>query len=290
MFLTRALDSMPPGLARRISWLQWRVPLMRRLYVAIAKRHVDRDAVVKTGPAKGLRFNGRGSRNAGFVLGTYELELQTVLAQLAAPGAVVFDIGANIGFLTMLAASRVGPTGRVICFDPLPQNVEQIRYNAQLNGFDNVHVIQEAIGDSNAQVNLQTSAECGWGRIGDCAAIRPDEFTGDLAVAMKTLGEAVTSHRLPSPDLIKIDIEGAETKLLAGSIEFFKNHRPTMLIELHGTNGEVADLLDTIGYQSVVIRDSRDIRAALWSAQIIACPSEKEAEWAECRELAKRSA
>jgi len=133
------------GTIKSISALQWRVPGLRRLYLSVAKSYANRDGVIQRGPAKGLRFNAGQSSSPGFLLGTYEPALQDIFASLIQPGMVVYDAGANVGFLGVLAARLAGPAGRVICFEPLPANVEAIEHNIALNSFGNVTVIPEAL-------------------------------------------------------------------------------------------------------------------------------------------------
>ena len=94
----------------------------------------NREGRIQKGLGRGLRFNGANSA-VGFLLGTHDLEVQHALARLLQPGMTVYDIGANVGFTAVLAAQRVGPQGRVICFEPLSANARQIRHNAVLNGF-----------------------------------------------------------------------------------------------------------------------------------------------------------
>src|SRR5271157_1161817 len=101
------VNRLPVGLVKRISALQWRSPLFRKAYLLAARSYGNRDGIIQRGPAKGLRFNTGLARNAGFLLGTYEPEVQTLYASLLDPGMTVYDIGANVGFLTVLAARLV---------------------------------------------------------------------------------------------------------------------------------------------------------------------------------------
>lgn len=284
--MTSLLDRLPPGIAKQISSLQWRIPLVRKIYVAVARRYVNRDGIIKHGPAQGLRFNGGGSRNAGFMLGTYEPGVQRALVALIRPAMTVYDIGANMGFLSVLAARLTGPQGRVISFEPVPQNAERVDYNAFLNSFQNISVIREALGAENRSASFQTSAESGWGRVSEGREAPLGEFLGNIEVQMRTLPDSIVHNLLPSPDVIKIDIEGAETELLRGAHEFFLHCRPALLIELHGTNQAVAQSLKEIRYDAFVIGETCAVSAARWDAFVIACPAEQSELCALGRRLA----
>src|SRR5271170_3173154 len=93
------VNRLPMGLVKTISNLQWRHPWFRKAYLLAARSYGGRDDIIQRGPAKGLKFNSGLARNAGFVLGTYEPEVQTLYASLLGPSMTVYDIGANVGFL-----------------------------------------------------------------------------------------------------------------------------------------------------------------------------------------------
>ena len=99
---------------------------------------------ILSGPARGMRINLHGSAVA-FATGTAERPLQAALQRELRPGATFFDIGANVGFVTLIAARLVGPSGRVVAFEPVPENVAAIRENLALNGIDWVEVHETAV-------------------------------------------------------------------------------------------------------------------------------------------------
>ena len=90
-------------------------------------------AVIGAGPGRGLRFDVGGG-NPDFAAGTYEPPVQQALADCLKPGDVVLDVGANVGFIAVIAAKLVGPAGRVVAFEPVPENARLVRRNARLNG------------------------------------------------------------------------------------------------------------------------------------------------------------
>ncbi len=189
-------------------------------------------------------------------------------ASFLAPGMVVYDVGANVGFLAVLAARLVGPTGRAICFEPLQRNAEAIRHNAALNSFRNITVIPQALGTEDSTADFLVSDDVGWGCL--AGGKEPPEPTGEVLVEVRSLRTAIQEHGLPAPDLIKIDIEGGEVAMLEGSRDVLRKFRPMLLIELHGTNGAVDAVLKDLGYSSSVVGSDRSIVEAPWDAFVIA--------------------
>ncbi len=78
-----------------------------------------------------------GSGNHGYWLGSYEYQKQKIFSEEIRPGDVVYDLGANVGFYSLLASFLVGPKGRVYSFEPLPSNLEFLRNHLALNKVSN---------------------------------------------------------------------------------------------------------------------------------------------------------
>lgn len=248
-----------------ISRLRWSSPLVFDLMQRFGSLYTNRDTTVMRGVARGLRFNTGRAHNAGFIFGTYEPEVQQLYAETLKPGMVVYDVGAHVGFLAVLAARLVGASGHVVCFEPLPDNQEALAHNVELNAFDQVTLIRAALGDNEGTAALAIGADVGWGRLGD---------GGDAAISVRVhrLSEAGALYALPKPDVIKIDIEGGETAMLAGAEDFIQRHRPRLFIELHGTNQDVKRFLDRMRYSARILGSDADILSAHWNAFVVAVP------------------
>ena len=109
------------------------------------------------GPGKGLRWIA-GAHTHGCWLGSYELPKQRLFARILAPGAVLYDIGANVGFYTLEIASSVGPTGRVLAFEPDPFSFELLTGRLRRTGALNVETYQLALGNETGHAPLYCSA------------------------------------------------------------------------------------------------------------------------------------
>lgn len=271
--LAKSLGLLPSSWLKFASRAQWKHPLFNRVFHYAAARLKNQDGMIQQGVGKGLRFNA-GNSNAGFILGTSEPGVQHAMGQLIKSGMTVYDVGANIGFLSVIAARLVGSGGRVICFEPLPDNVLQIRHNAQLNDFTHIDVRQEALGAEDSEAQFLVSSESTWGKLAGLGSV-PANQIGEITVKVKTLDSVLASEGLPIPDLMKIDIEGAEAAMLAGTSETIRRTRPILMIELHGTNTEVSTILDGFGYRAVVIGSHASINESPWDAYAIAAPSER---------------
>ena len=257
---------------KAISRSQYRHPLLKRSFDWAANHFRNQDGTIQQGVGEGLRFN-TGRSNAGYMLGTTEPGVQHAFASLIQPDMVVYDIGANVGFFTVIAA-RLCPQGRVVAFEPLPENLERIRHNVVLNNLQNIIVRSEAISNADAQARFQVSQEPTWGKLASVDnGISPKVSTIDVKVSR--LDSLVESGEIPIPGLIKIDVEGAETGVLRGAQSTLRLARPLLLIELHGTNQPIADLLESLAYSATVLGDTRAITDAPGNAYVAAAPTER---------------
>ena len=173
---------------------------------------------------------GRGSRD--FLTGAYELPVQNALAEIVRPGDVVLDVGANIGFLTLIAARLAGPEGRVIAFEPVPANARLIRRNVALNGLQNVSVREEAAAAQDGEAVLVLAEHIGGATL--LSAGVPDDARGRIRVKTRSIDTLVDRGEIPAPAVVKIDVEGAERDVLLGMGQVLARHRPVLLIELDG--------------------------------------------------------
>ena len=182
----------------------------------------------------------------GLVRGVVEPSVQEALRRNVAPGMTVYDIGADIGFFSILSARLTGPRGRVEAFEPVPGSAAAIRANAALNGFENVHVHPVAVGERDHIETLLVPANRSWSHLAG-RGTHPDTRQRD-EVAVIRLDDRVDRGLLPPPDVVKIDVEGSEGAVLRG-MERTLGSRPVVVVcELHGTNAEVGELLSDMGY------------------------------------------
>jgi FkbM family methyltransferase len=172
--------------------------------------------------------------------GTYEPEQTALFEQLIRPGQTVLDVGANVGYYTLLASVLVGPEGRVHAFEPEPRNAGFLRRHAQINRRRNVTVQQAAVSDRAGTGRFDFGSGTGTGHLADAGA---------LEVRTVRLDDYCAEHGL-APSAIKIDVEGAEMSVLQGARGTLERHRPILFLSTHGAEAHRASLafLRGLGY------------------------------------------
>ena len=185
--------------------------------------------------------------HAGLIVrGTLEPPVQEALRRLLAPGDVFYDVGANIGFFTILGARLVGPTGRVVAFEPVPACARAVANNIALNAFEHAEIREEAVGAAGGRARLLVVGEASWSHLESTG--RHADVRDEIDVDVVALDELVAAAAIPPPDVLKIDTEGAELQAIAGMRATIERHRPAIVCELHDTNVQFAALMDELGY------------------------------------------
>ncbi len=266
----RIIERVPAPAMRWISRQQYRPVLGPPLSSALSwLRH--RPRVIASGQAAGLRIDP--SANVGYALGTNEPLVQDVFAEHVRSGDVVWDIGANIGFFTMIASRLVG-AGQVVAFEPLPANQEAIERNLALNRIASVTLVRVAVGEREGTADFQIHSQDTWAKLdtgADTRFQRGLQATAHIQVQVSTIDGQLQT--LPAPNLVKMDIEGAEAAALRGASLLLSRHAPTIICELHGTNTAVCELLESHGYSLRTI-ETPDVhpRDAKWDVHVLATP------------------
>jgi FkbM family methyltransferase len=188
------------------------------------------------GALQGYRMCIDWNRFRGFVYGTWEPDVVNTVVSTVKAGATAIDIGAHIGYYTLLLAKCVGPAGRVISFEPLPVNLSLLRKNVQLNDLQQVQVKAQAVFSRNEELTITVPDHAP--NSGE-ASVLPVEGATQFRVAATTLDSFCSSTGC-RPDFLKMDVEGAEYDVLLGAKETIAQSRPKMLIELHHFDGNLA--------------------------------------------------
>jgi FkbM family methyltransferase len=211
-------------------------------------------------------------------LGTYEPELQAALRELIQPGAVIYDVGANIGYVSLLLAKAAGRNGKVYAFEALPENAERWRKNIALNAMGtHLDLYAGAVTRSGGPVRFLVHASGGMGKAFGSAG-RQDPYLSEISVPGISLDEFVYELGNPPPQVIKMDIEGGEVLALPGMQRVLADARPLMLMELHGPeSSRVAwESLTGAGYQICWMKHGYPQILSLetmgWKAYIIGKP------------------
>lgn len=283
--LTRVVSRLPRSWVDLVRRAQWKVPGLRAAIYGVMGRYGGTDQVIASGVGKGLTIRVGPARYPGYLLGTSEPGFQEALRLALGPGMTFWDAGANVGFLALLAARLVGPSGRVVCFEPLPGCADLIEHNARVNGFGHVEVRREALGGQEGEAAFLVAAASSEGMLATSQARSAAlDVVGEITVPVRTL-DGLFDRPGPRPDVIKLDVEGAEVDLLRGGRRALQAHRPLLLIELHGTNAGVADVLAELNYRAMVFGRAGTLREAPAKSHVLAVPAEDAARVAEAEAL-----
>jgi FkbM family methyltransferase len=248
-------------------------PVLKPAFDWCAKRMKNQDSVIQRGVGEGLRFNP-GDSIASYLLGKVEEPLQKLLQLWLKPGMTVYDVGANVGFVTVIAARLVGEKGRVFSFEPVSALANQAEHNADLNQFRQVVIYREALSNRDGDAVFQLAPDVMTGAL--VSRDLPERRSANaLTVKVRRLDTLVGTDKLAEPNLIKIDVEGAEADVLDGGIEVLRRARPLLIIEVHSTNDAVADRLTALDYVGRVLGSREPIRSAPSHATVAAVPKER---------------
>lgn len=155
-------------------------------------------------------------------------------------GHVVFDCGANEGFTSILYASKVGPHGQVVAFEPDPKNCELIKKNAEINGLRNIEIVQKALSDQLGRAQFASEV------------IQPDSSAGITVDC-----DLLDNYGHHQPDFIKIDVEGYELPVLRGARHIL-DMGPKLEIEMHLSKTTGINMRSRFGF------DPDEIYKLLW--------------------------
>lgn len=216
----------------------WRAAPVRTL-VRVAKSLVRRRVAPlrrTVVPYDGGRSRITADLGTAMGLGLYryghaEGDLDVALVRrLLRPGDVFVDGGANIGLFSLVAARCVGPTGKVVAFEPAPATRALLQGNLDLNGLSWVDVRAEALGERPGTLELVTFT----GDRSGLSSFQPEDARGGQRVQVRvvTLDGMLTPEELPRLRLLKLDLEGAEYGALQGASRLLGQARPDLLLEL----------------------------------------------------------
>jgi FkbM family methyltransferase len=183
-----------------------------------------------------------GSGEHGYWLGWYEIGKRQAFEAAIPEGAVVYDIGANVGYYSLMAAVLAGPKGHVYAFEPLPRNVNFLRRHVAINKMEDlITVLDVAISDQSGEAAFDLGASTSMGHLAE---------SGEIKVKQVKLDELVAAGEVRPPDYMKIDVEGAEAEVLSGAMTLLEKYRPILFLDTHQREAHHAtvDILKGLGY------------------------------------------
>ncbi len=161
--------------------------------------------------------------------GGFEAHETRDLCARAWSGAVAVDVGANIGVFTIPLARVVGPQGKVLAFEPVPENARRLQENIELNRLKNVHLYRLALSDKAGEVAIHLADDPALHSTGEVVQSRATGVA--MTVSATTLDRVWQEAGRPPVSALKIDVEGAELGVLKGSKELLEQCHPPLLVE-----------------------------------------------------------
>lgn len=200
--------------------------------------------------------------NVIYERGVYEQGTTTFIQNELKSGGCFIDVGANIGFLTLAAAAKVGDSGKVYAFEPVTSTADLLRANIDINGFQQIEMHQHALGNENKR-----------------AEIFPEKLNrGGASIINKRseTGEEIQIKKLDDLDIVetvhmmKIDVEGFEWEVLKGSEQLIRRDLPVLIVEFSqernnkGNSFEMIDWLKSIGdYSFYRLKNGKERKSKL---------------------------
>jgi len=197
---------------------------------------------------------GLHNASSDYRSGSVELPVQRAVASLMQPGSIFFDVGANVGFFTLVAAGQTDGDATLIAFEPRRDVADALAANMRRNDLP-VSVWPVAVGDQDGVAALLVAEHPGGATIEPMKAFDTKRIEHVPQVSIDSL---VESGRVPVPDVVKIDVEGAEPAVIRGMSQTLRLGRTSVVYEIDAPTGEVAEeqyaevdeLLDELGYTS----------------------------------------
>ena len=167
-------------------------------------------------------FLGKGDPHGISIEGIFGKLDTEIIKRSINEGDIVVDLGANIGYYTLIAAKLVGNKGKVFSFEPEPKNFEILKKNVEINGYQNVILEQKAVSDVNEKTNLYLSQGIG------THSLKPNQNTTMKTIPIESirLDDYFKNLNLTNKiNFVKIDVEGAEFNVLSGMDNILKQSK-----------------------------------------------------------------
>jgi FkbM family methyltransferase len=205
--------------------------------------------IVNVGPAAGLRFEVTLPLDKSVWAGVYESEFTVAIAEHVKRGDVCYDIGGYRGYIAGVMA--LASAQNVFVFEPLPANQKALRRLCELNPQLPINVMALAVGNVDGTEVLKVMPDSSMGKLANSSFQAEVSATDEIPVTIRRIDSLLRGHEIPPPNVVKIDVEGAELDVLSGSVEMLRVSRPAIFLEAHGAALEksCSQQLEQFGYK-----------------------------------------
>ncbi len=206
-----------------------------------------RPRLIVRGLASGCKICVSPAEHLGYLIGTYEPHLQRAIKNHVAANDTVYDIGANLGYITLALAKRVGPGGKVIALEPVPELFDLLQRNIDINRIRHAQALNVAASNGPGEVTMRIAVNVS---MSSMVWHRDDPAAVSFTAKTVAIDEFFETGRLPSPKFVKIDVEGAEGFALQGMVRTIAAARPVIYVECSEAGRETSwGLLRGLGYR-----------------------------------------
>ena len=196
-----------------------------------------------------------------FITTTYESQLTHLFERYVKKGDVVYDIGAHVGYFTLLSSILVGDTGKVYAFEPARKVFKLLKKHIKINRCKNVYIFNKAISDKNGIEFFD---------IGDGSWTGKISSKGEYEVEIVKLDDFVLRNNIFPPNVIKIDVEGEELNVLKGAKNLLTKYSPLIFLSTHSQQlyDSCCEFLKSLGYEIKTIGQMKDLIIAFKNKKI----------------------
>lgn len=199
------------------------------------------------GLASGCRIVVSPKENLGYLFGITERHLQRAIRKYVNQGDTVYDVGANIGYVSLSLSMCVGHSGKVYAFEPLPENLARLLKGIEASRKENITVLDFAASNAKGTTLIRTT---GNHSMASLVWHRDDPAATERLIRTECIDEWVKSGDLPTPTFVKIDVEGAEGYVIQGMKHTIAAALPIIFIECSDAGREITwQVLKELGYR-----------------------------------------
>lgn len=202
------------------------------------------------GKIKGIKWIV-GSSIHGCWLGSYEYEKRILFENAVKSNKTIYDVGAHVGFYTLLASVLTGSRGKVFAFEPVPRNFYYLKRHVQINNIENVDIFNVAVSDKCGTALFAENDNSSMGHISS---------HGKLKIETVSLDDLYKAGKITAPDYIKLDVEGTEHSVLRGAKVILTKFQPIIFLSIHNEKAhrKCYEFLKNLGYSLETIGESDD--------------------------------
>lgn len=204
-----------------------------------------------------------------FLHGYYEKNETFFWNNLTKDKKVIFDIGANVGYFSLIAAKQIAKNGNVYGFEPVSFVYKRAKYNCEINNFKNLILLNFAISDHPGEITINVGND---ENLGMSSIHQHNYLSGNIeTVKTDTVDNFINSYSIAQLDIIKIDVEGSEAFVLTGMEKTLVKHKPLILIEIldalllksGSSKEEIYSFLWNKNYEAFKIIDAEKVKPIL---------------------------